>query len=36
MIEFVLFALMGISLIGMVVSSIDDPLSRRFWDQWRR
>lgn len=36
MMEFVLFALMGISLIGMITTGFNDPLSRRFWEQWRK
>lgn len=36
MIEPVLFVLMAASLAGMVMTGFDDPLSHRFWDQWRK
>ena len=35
MIEMILFVIMGASLIGMVACGFNDPLSQRFWDQWR-
>ena len=35
MIEFILMTIMMLSLIGMVLTGTNDPLSRRFWDQWR-
>lgn len=36
MIEMILFVIMGTSLIGMVACGINDPLSRRFWDDMGR
>lgn len=36
MIEMILFVIMGASLIGMVTFGFNDPLSRRFWEQWRK
>ena len=36
MIELILMAIMTLSLIGMFATGIDDPLSRRFWEQWRK
>lgn len=36
MIEMVLFVIMGASLVGMVATGFNDPLSRRFWEQWRK
>ena len=36
MIEMILFVIMGASLAGMVACGINDPLSRRFWEQWRK
>ena len=34
MIEFILFVLMATSLVGMVVCGINDPLTRRFMEDW--
>ena len=36
MIEAILLAIMGLSVIGMVATGFNDPLSRRFWDDIRR
>ena len=36
MIEMVLFVIMEVSLAGMVACGFNDPLSRRFWEQWRK
>lgn len=36
MIEVILMTVMAASLIGMVITGFNDPLSRRFWEQWRR
>ena len=36
MIEMVLFVIMGVSLVGMAACGINDPLSRKFWDDMRR
>ena len=36
MIEVILFALMGTSVAGMVMFGLNDPLSRKFWDDMRR
>lgn len=36
MIEAILMTVMAASLIGMVATGFNDPLSRRFWKQWRR
>ena len=35
MIEFILITFMMLSVIGMMFTGFNDPLSRRFWDQWR-
>ena len=35
MIEGILFMIMVSSLVGMVTFGFTDPLSKRFWDQWR-
>lgn len=35
MIELILLAVMAVSLIGMVAAGINDPLSRRFWEDMR-
>lgn len=36
MIEVILMAAMAASLVGMAATGFNDPLSRRFWEQWRR
>jgi hypothetical protein len=36
MIEAILMTVMAASLIGMVATGFNDPLSQRFWEQWRR
>lgn len=35
MVEAILMTVMAASLIGMVATGFNDPLSRRFWEQWR-
>ena len=36
MIEMILFAIMGMSVAGMLVFGFNDPLSRKFWDDMGR
>ncbi len=31
MVEAILFTIMGLSVIGMVATGFNDPLSRKFW-----
>lgn len=35
MTELILMVIMGASLIGMASCGFNDPLSQRFWEQWR-
>ena len=35
MIEGILLMVMVSSLVGMGMCGFTDPLSKRFWDQWR-
>ena len=35
MVEIILIAVMALSVVGMITAEMHDPLSRRFWDQWR-
>ena len=36
MVEAILFTIMGLSVIGMVTTGFNDPLSRKFWNDMRR
>ena len=36
MVEAILMTVMAASLIGMVATGFNDPLSRKFWDDMRR
>ena len=36
MIELILMTIMALSVAGMILTGIDDPLSRKFWDDIRR
>lgn len=35
MIEGILIMLMAVCACGMAMCGFTDPLSKRFWDQWR-
>lgn len=35
MIEMLLMAVMLLSMVGMMLASANDPLSRRFWEDMR-
>lgn len=35
MVEGILFLIMALSLVGMATFGFTDPLSKRFWDQWK-
>ena len=32
MIQMILFALMGVSVVGMLATGFNDPLSQKFWE----